>query len=137
MKIAQVIDRYLSLHPFERGCLARGLINYSKLSRQICRKKGISNFDAVLVACRRYAAKLKPKKDVDILKKSRVNVKMEKGVALVSVKLGSPVKGELSYLSTLFLENDIEIVSLKSAKNSIIVEIKSKDIDKAMSILKF
>lgn len=136
MKVAKVISRYLSVHPFERDCLARGLINYSKLSRQICSELGIKNFDAVLVACRRYASKLTPKEDVDVLKRSKINVKMEKGIAFVSVKLSKPVKGALSYLSTLFLENDIEILSSRSAKNSLLFEIKSNKIDSAMRVLK-
>ena len=105
MKTAQAIDRYLSLHPFERDCLARGLINYSKLSRQICKNMNLKSFDAVLVACRRYAAKLEPKKDAAFLKNSKISAKVEKGNASVSVKLSKPVTRPLGIVGFDLFEN--------------------------------
>jgi hypothetical protein len=140
MSIAQSIDRYLSLHPFERDCLARGLVNYSKLSRQICDDIGIHQFDAVLVACRRYSSRLKPKKHfegeiISSLRRAKIGVKIEKGIALLTVKFDKPVKGMLSYISTLFAENDIEPASSEYSKSLAVLEIKSKEIDKALSLL--
>jgi hypothetical protein len=46
------------------------------------------------------------------------------------------VKGMLSYVSTLFAENDIEPVSSEYSKSLAVLEIKSKEIDKALSLLR-
>ena len=71
-----------------------------------------------------------------MLDRAKINVKMERGSAVISIKLSSPSKEALAYLSALFLQNNVEIAASKSAKNSLMFEIKSKDIDKAMGLLK-
>ena len=66
-----------------KDCLKKGLINYYSLTRQICSDLDLNlkkNFDAVLIACRRYFRKIKSeatteKKIVDILKGSKIEVK--------------------------------------------------------------
>ncbi|GAF95475.1 unnamed protein product, partial [marine sediment metagenome] len=63
--------------------LKKGMINYSKLTRQIGADLNIDlkkNFDAILIACRRYYRKIKEeaileKKIRRILKESKVEVK--------------------------------------------------------------
>ncbi len=80
--ITKLTEEYISEHPFVKDCLKKRLINYSSLTRQICTELGLSkkNFDAVLIACRRFYRKIKTeatteKKIVDILKNSKIEIK--------------------------------------------------------------
>ena len=96
VNVTKLTEDYISKHPYVKDCLKKGLINYSSLTRQICADLDLSinkNFDAVLIACRRYFRKIKSeatteKKIVDILKNSKIEVKnkinsviLEKNVA--------------------------------------------------------
>ena len=80
--ITKLTEEYISKHPFVKDCLKKGLINYSSLTRQICTDLSLSkkNFDAILIACRRFYGKIKKeatteKKIVDILKNSKIEIK--------------------------------------------------------------
>lgn len=80
--ITKLTENYISEHPFVKDCLKKGLINYSSLTRQICIDLSLSkkNFDAILIACRRFYSKIKKeatteKKIVDILKNSKIEIK--------------------------------------------------------------
>ncbi len=81
--ITKLTEQYISEHPSIKDSLKKGLINYSKLARQIADETDTDlkkNFDAILVACRRYYRKVRKEKileqDIlDVLKKSKVEVK--------------------------------------------------------------
>ena len=81
--ITKLTEDYIAEHPFVKDCLKKSLINYSSLTRQICTDLDLdvkSNFDAILIACRRYHRKIKAeatteKKILDILKNSKIEVK--------------------------------------------------------------
>ena len=83
VNITKLTEDYITKHPFVKDCLKRGLLNYSSLSRQICQDLNLDakkNFDAVLVACRRFYNKIKKeptieKKILEILKNSKIEVK--------------------------------------------------------------
>ena len=83
VNITKLTEAYIAEHPFVKDCLKKGLINYSSLTRQICIDLDLNpkkNFDAVLIACRRYYNKIKTeatteKKILDILKNSKIEVK--------------------------------------------------------------
>ncbi|MBI2546041.1 ACT domain-containing protein [Candidatus Woesearchaeota archaeon] len=80
MNITKAVAQYIQEHPSIMDSLKKGLINYSALSRKIGKEMGIRKFDAVLIACRRHAAKLKAQKAfekdiMDLLKKSKFEVK--------------------------------------------------------------
>ena len=83
MNITKLTEAYIAEHPFVKDCLKKGLINYSSLTRQICIDLNLNpkkNFDAVLIACRRYYGKIKTeatteKKILDILRNSKIEVK--------------------------------------------------------------
>lgn len=83
MNITKQTEKYISEHPSIKDCLKKKLINYSSLTRLIANELGIdkkSNFDAILIACRRYAEKLKKdieveKNILEILKKSKLEVR--------------------------------------------------------------
>ena len=81
--ITKLTEQYISEHPSIKDALKKGLINYSKLTRQIADELDIDlkkNFDAILIACRRYYRKVKKEETLekgilDILKRSKVEVK--------------------------------------------------------------
>ena len=83
VNVTKITEDYIGEHPFVKDCLKRGLINYSSLTRQICRDLNLdakANFDAILIACRRFYNKIKKeptieKKILDILKNSKLEVK--------------------------------------------------------------
>ena len=83
VNVTKLTEDYISEHPYVKDCLKKDLINYSSLTRQICADLDLNvnkNFDAVLIACRRYFRKIKSeatteKKIVDILKSSKIEVK--------------------------------------------------------------
>lgn len=88
-------EQYLGEHPSIRDCLKHGVINYSKLSRRIARELGIekkTSMEAILIACRRYAAKLKREKILEedilkILKGSELEIKNKIVVAIIDKRL--------------------------------------------------
>ncbi len=86
--ITKETEEYIKDHPSVKDCLKKGLINYSSLSRRISDEKKIKNFDAILVAARRYSGKLKKEKVsereiIDILRRSKVDTKSKMIVAVV------------------------------------------------------
>ena len=81
--ITKLTENYIREHPSIKDCLKHGIVNYSSLSRQIAAKLNLNlrnNFDAILIACRRYERKLKSEivsenKILKILKESKIEVK--------------------------------------------------------------
>lgn len=90
MNITKLTESYIAEHPSVKDCLKKGLINYSSLTRQICKDLNLDkkNFDAVLIACRRYYRKigketLLENKIIKILKDSKLEVKTKIVVVLI------------------------------------------------------
>ncbi len=91
--ITKLTQSYISEHPSVKDCLKNGLINYSSLSRHIASELKLDlkkNFDAILIACRRFRRKLKKEeifenKILKVLKESKVEVK-NKVIAIVLEK---------------------------------------------------
>ena len=82
MNAAKSAKGFIDMHPVIKECIAKGLINYSELARQVIAQQGLkgSDFDAVLVAVRRHAekAKLRGSNEAAILglfRKSRLEIK--------------------------------------------------------------
>lgn len=83
MNITKVTEKYVNEHPSIKDCLRKGMINYSALTRKIAEDLNLDlkkNFDAILIACRRYFRKVKKedileKKIIDILRQSKLEVK--------------------------------------------------------------
>lgn len=81
--ITKLTESYISEHPYIKDCLKKGLINYSSLTREICDDINLDvkkNFDAILIACRRFYQKIKAeavaeKKITEILKGSKIEVR--------------------------------------------------------------
>lgn len=91
MSITKLTESYIAEHPSVRDCLKKGLINYSSLTRQICKDLNLDlkkNFDAILIACRRYYKKISKEavlenEIMNILKDSKLEVKTKIVVVLV------------------------------------------------------
>ena len=91
--ITKLTEGYISNHPSVKDCLKNDLINFSSLSRQIAVELNLNikkNFDAILIACRRYKRKLKGEQVLEknilrILKDSKIEIK-NKVIAVVLEK---------------------------------------------------
>jgi len=91
-KTSKLTEQYLENHPSIKDCLKHGLINYSKLSRKISKELKIekkTSIDAILIACRRFEAKLNSEKIhedkiINILKKSELEIKNKIVVAIIN-----------------------------------------------------
>lgn len=83
MNITKITEKYINEHPSVKDCVRKGLINYSALTRKISEDLNLDlkkNFDAILIACRRYFSKVKKEdvletKIINILKQSKLEVK--------------------------------------------------------------
>jgi hypothetical protein len=82
MNITKDVEQYINSHASVKDILKKGLVNYSALSRQIIKETGLkrTDFDAVLIACRRTARKLSMKSSAEtrilqILQKSKMEIK--------------------------------------------------------------
>lgn len=88
----KLTEKYIEGHPYIKETLKQGLINYSSLARQIADDLEIkkqSSFDAILVASRRYAEKIKldgklEEKIIKLLNGSKLEIKNKIGVVIVS-----------------------------------------------------
>ena len=89
--ITRITETYIAEHPSIKDCVKKELVNYSKLTRLIAKDAGIDlrrNFDAVLIACRRYFQKVRQQPTEEariqtVLKQSKVGVKNKIIVAIV------------------------------------------------------
>ncbi|MBL7056082.1 ACT domain-containing protein [Candidatus Woesearchaeota archaeon] len=98
VNITRATEHYIAEHPFVKDCLKKGLINYSSLTRQICidlKLDARKNFDAVLIASRRFYNKIKEevsveKKIVEILKKSKLEVRNKINVLVLEKNIYYP-----------------------------------------------
>jgi hypothetical protein len=87
----ELTEKYLREHPSINDCLKNGIINYSKLSRKIASELSIekkTSIEAILIACRRYEAKIKDEKILEdkilkILKKSELEIKNKIIVSII------------------------------------------------------
>ncbi|MBU0756914.1 MAG: ACT domain-containing protein [Nanoarchaeota archaeon] len=56
--IQKLTEEYIRSRPSVKDCLNMGMINYSALTREIQKDLKIKNFDAILIACRRYRERI-------------------------------------------------------------------------------
>ncbi len=90
MSVSKAAESYIEGHPSVRDCVKKRLINYSRLSREILRQAGLGkeDFDAVLIACRRYSRKLAKAavaedEIIGLLARSRLDVKTKVAVVVL------------------------------------------------------
>lgn len=90
MNITKLTEQYISEHPSVKDCLKKRIVNYSQLSRRIIRESALmsSDFDAVLIAARRYLWKLSKfsaaeDKTRALLARSSIDIKTKMAVAVI------------------------------------------------------
>ncbi|MBI2140845.1 ACT domain-containing protein [Candidatus Woesearchaeota archaeon] len=90
MNITKLAEQYIEEHPSVKDCLRKRLVNYSQLSRRIMKDNNLksSDFDAVLIAARRYLWKLSKfsaaeDKIRSLLAKSSIDIKTKIAVAVI------------------------------------------------------
>ena len=90
MSIQKSVEEYISGSNNIRDCLKKNLVNYSALTRKISKELNFKakDFDAVLVACRRYGEKIRKKTGYErpikkLLKNSKLEIKNKVAVAVV------------------------------------------------------
>ncbi|MBI4439319.1 hypothetical protein HY640_05280 [Candidatus Woesearchaeota archaeon] len=164
MNVAKLAEKYISERPSIKSCLKRKLINYSALSREIQSELGGGNFDAILIACRRIAVKLRKedseKRILDILRASRIEIKTKIMAAVLEkpiyyndlIELQKEVKKKRETIHIMEGTNTITIVTsdefldsirkkfgkemIKTSKNLAEINVKSpKDIESTSGVL--
>ncbi len=96
MNLAKSTFDYLENHPSVKDCLKKGLINYSSLARAIAselKEDKESSFDAILIACRRFADKYKSSQSSEtrimaLLKKGRFEIHSKVSAIILSQGAG-------------------------------------------------
>ena len=90
VNITKLTESYIDSHPSIKDCLKKRLLNYSQLSRQVIGQNNLKarDFDAVLIAARRYLRKLSrftPVEDkiIGLLASSRIEIKNKIVVAVI------------------------------------------------------
>ena len=142
MNITKLAEGYIDRHPSVKDCVRKGLINYSALTRQMAQDLNIDikkNFDAILIACRRYFGKLKnednfEKKIIDLLKQSKLEVKNKIVVAVVEkdvyfdhlIDLHKEVKKKAEVFHIIEGSNTITLITVSEFLNYIKKVFKSK-----------
>lgn len=136
----EITEKYLSEHPSIKDCLRAGIINYSKLSRKISKELNIekkTSMEAILIASRRYAEKIKKEKVreekiIEILKQSELEIKNKILVAIIQKNFPSEYFIELE--KNIKKNGDIIYVIEGTKTYTIITSEKySKDIEDKFS----
>ena len=91
----ELAEEYIEEHPSIKDCLRNNVVNYSKLSRKIAKELSVkedTSLEAILVACRRYAEKLKLERNLEekiikILKKSELEIKNKIVIVIVNKRI--------------------------------------------------
>lgn len=90
MSIQKLVEEYITSSKNIRDCVRNNLVNYSALTRKISKEMKFKDkdFDAVLVACRRYGEKIRKKTGYErpiknLLKNSKLEIKNKVAVAVV------------------------------------------------------
>jgi len=90
MNITKAVEEYVNFSPSIKDCLKEEVINYSDLSRKIIKETQLKqkDFDAILVALRRYARKINglpsfEKRIQNVLSKSKLTITNRVGVIVL------------------------------------------------------
>ncbi|MFQ6010002.1 MAG: ACT domain-containing protein [Candidatus Aenigmatarchaeota archaeon] len=138
MNITKATREYIDQHPSIKDCLKKGIVNYSALARHIADELGVSkkrNFDAILVASRRHARKLRhveqEKKVLGLLKRSKVHIKTK--ICRLALEKNYYTFSGLAKLAKLLEEKHLfQVVEGESAITLIIEE---ESLEKAKDVL--
>lgn len=132
--IAEQVSEWIERYPYIVWALKNGLINYSSLARKIQRECEIKNFDAVIVAIRRYKDTIKAVKEegiLEIMKKSTLEINT--GMNVYTVQSFDPailknlkhfhiITGEST---TIITSQKLDLSCIKKYENLVEIRIKS------------
>ena len=145
MSIAKDVFRWIDENPFVIYGLKKDVINYSSLARTIQKDMKIGNFDAVIMAIRRYSQKpgiLKSdgKNIIKIIRDSSLEVRTGINVYITREK----IQGNFIHLiksgefTTIVSDEKLDINSLKMHENVIEVRVKSPvNVEKTPGVVAF
>ena len=134
----RISARYIAEHSSVRDCLARGLINYSALAREICKAQGIKNFDAVQIACRRHKARIKAQSQDQLVhrlvKKAQLRVRNRMAVVVLSkpedfgpiYEIQTKIKAERGDFNIIEGDEAVTIVTNEDRVPEIVSQFKSR-----------
>jgi len=104
VNITRMSEDFIKHLPFVKQALKSNLINYSKLARMISKEKQIDNFDAILIAIRRYSHKLQKSRFslpvMKLLKGSKLSIR-NKIVVII-------LEPDVTYQNIWQIEKEIE-----------------------------
>jgi aspartokinase len=142
MNITKLTEKYINTHPSVKDCVRKGLINYSALTRKIAEDSSLElkdNFDAILIACRRYFRKVKNEKVLEdkilsILKASKLEVKNKIIVALIEkdvyfghlLELQKIIKNKAELFHVIEGSNTMTLITAQEFKDDIKKLFKTK-----------
>ncbi|MCI4337573.1 MAG: ACT domain-containing protein [Thermoplasmata archaeon] len=86
---AEVTRRYIDDHPAVRDCLGYNIVNFTSLAKRIRSETGLTNQEAVEVACRRYQRQMRTDQPlearvIEVVKGSRLEVRTR--VAIITAR---------------------------------------------------
>ncbi len=135
--IAKQVFAWIRERPYIVYALKKDLINFSSLARMVQKELNIKNFDAVIVAIRRYQkeidiVKSTGKEIIDLLRKSRLEIKTGVNVYIVKPYATKDVeKSKYLHLikgssaTTIISEEKLDIDYIKKKENMLEVKIIS------------
>jgi hypothetical protein len=135
--IAEQVFTYIEKYPYIIWALKNDLINYSSLTRKIQEDLGIKNFDAVLIAIRRYKDTVKwaeETKILEVLKESTLEIRTGMNIYVVKeadkqiinkLKKFHLIKG--SEADILITNKKLKIECAAKHENMVEVRIKSPE----------
>lgn len=97
INIQEYVEEYVRKHPAVRGCLGKGVINYSKLARLIKKESRLNlSFEAIVAGCKRVRegvckGDIGENEIIEILSQSRIEVKNKRECLIVKKNGGSSI----------------------------------------------
>ncbi len=148
--VAKQVFGWIRERPYVVYALKKDLINFSSLAREIQKELGIKNFDAAIVAIRRYqkdisVLKSTGKEIIDLLKRSRLEIKTGVNVYIVKSHAVRDVqKSEYLHLvkgsnaTTILTERKLDIDCIRKKESVLEVKIISPpDVDSTPGVMAF
>jgi hypothetical protein len=131
---AERVFKWLKKYPYIIWALKNDLINYSALARKIQKELEIKNFDAVIVAIRRYQRQLKPIVDPkinEIIEKSRLDIRTGVNVYILEKSKHNFLNNMKDFhlicgdFTTLITHEKLDVDTIRKHENVVEVRLKS------------
>lgn len=133
--IAEKVKEYIEKQPYLKYTLKKGLINYSSLARKIQEDLEIKNFDAIVVAIRRYLDKfsktnLNESQIKKVLEKSTLEINTGINIYILKEKIENLGKHHMitsNNLTLIISKDNLDIPYYKKHNNVVEISIKSPE----------